>query len=136
MISVLNARITYLRALTSRLGTMEQKETSYAMLKELHAAIIAGQAQQAVSLMKSYVHFSAENARQILMELENGAGPHEPGPKSPQAHWRTSEEIDRALSHTGKPASVLTAEALAASTISLTTGLGVLTVTFWAWIVR
>ncbi len=51
-------------------ATVEQRKQSYSMLKELHQAIIAGQPDQAVSLMHAYIGFSAANARNILLGLE------------------------------------------------------------------
>lgn len=69
MIGVLNARITYLRMLTSRLGTLQQREQSFLLLKECHNAIVATKRDEAVSLMNKYVRFSADNARTILLRL-------------------------------------------------------------------
>lgn len=71
MFSVLNARVTYLRAITSRLGTMEQKQQSCALLKAIFEAMRAHRTEQAVLQMKAYVQFSAENASTILRDLRS-----------------------------------------------------------------
>ncbi|MCG8354397.1 MAG: FCD domain-containing protein, partial [Kiloniellales bacterium] len=78
VLSRLRARMTYLRVITARAASREQREGTIAALTAVVEAIATRDADAAERLLKAYVARSASFALQLLKEIEVDQGADEP----------------------------------------------------------
>ena len=74
MASILRARVTYLRTVTSRVASPERRRATMDLMRGILDAFRARDADRAERLMRAYVERSAAFATMVLNDMDRDGG--------------------------------------------------------------